>query len=262
MKLQPLKHRYHRLLGMRIDVRSCREAVSDIMKWSEHQSSGKYVCLANVHMCMEGYDDHAFRGVVNNADLVLPDGIPLVWFLHLYGFDATTQVRGTDLLMMTCREAMKRATPIGLYGGTPSSLHDLQIELRKRFAGIKIACAISPPFRDLTETEDATYVKQINSSGTRILFVGIGCPKQEKWMAQHRERLSCVQLGVGAAFDFLSGRKRPSPLWLQKIGLEWAFRFAEEPRRLWKRYLKHNPRFLWFGLREWFDSALLGIRGF
>jgi len=157
---------------------------------------------------------------------------------------------------------MRRGTPIGLYGGSTSSLRDLQVQLRERFAGIQIACAISPPFRDLTETEDAIYVSQINSSGTRILFVGIGCPKQEKWMAQHREKLSCVQLGVGAAFDFLSGRKRPSPLWLQKIGLEWAFRFAKEPRRLWKRYLKHNPRFLWFGLREWFDSALLGIRGF
>ena len=124
MKIHLPDNGHHWLLGMRIDVRSCRKAVSDIMRWSKQPSSSKYVCLANVHMCMEAYDDHVFRDVVNNADLVLPDGIPLVWFLHLYKHDAATQVRGTDLLMMTCSEAARNGTPIGLYGGTPPSLQN------------------------------------------------------------------------------------------------------------------------------------------
>ncbi|MBU0970232.1 MAG: WecB/TagA/CpsF family glycosyltransferase, partial [Proteobacteria bacterium] len=118
--------------------------------------------------------------------------------------------------------------------------------LKKKYPGLHIACAISPPFRELTPQEDEEYTKQINKSGARILFVSLGCPKQERWMADHKDRLSCVMLGVGAAFDFLSGKKKHAPRWMQKVGLEWIFRLACEPRRLWKRYFKHNPRFIWY----------------
>jgi N-acetylglucosaminyldiphosphoundecaprenol N-acetyl-beta-D-mannosaminyltransferase len=128
--------------------------------------------------------------------------------------------------------------------------------LAKEFPTLNIACSISPPFRPLTVEEDEIYIQQINDAGVRILFVGIGCPKQENWMAAHKERLLCVMIGVGAAFDFFSGRKRHAPRWMQKAGLEWLFRLVSDPRRLWRRYLKHNPRFVWHFGKQWLAYKL------
>src|SRR5690606_7268495 len=133
---------------------------------------------------------------------------------------------------------------VAFYGGTPEALAGLQTELTSRYPGLDIRFAYSPPFRPLTPEEDEAVVADIIASGARILFVGLGCPKQERWMAAHKERLPLVQLGVGAAFDFHAGRIKQAPSWLQDLGLEWLFRLAVEPRRLWKRYLYNNPRFI------------------
>ena len=133
---------------------------------------------------------------------------------------------------------------MGFYGGTQETLDRLLDVVGKRFRRLRVPYAYSPPFRPLTPEEDAQVVEAINESGARILFVGIGCPKQERWMAAHRDRVRAVMLGVGAAFDFLAGAKPHAPRWMQTAGLEWLFRLLTEPRRLWKRYLKHNPRFL------------------
>lgn len=208
------------------------------------QKRCNYVCLSNVHMCMEAYDSPEFNRVVNNADLVVPDGMPLVWALKALGEESAAQVRGADLLLHTCEKAEKNGIPIGLYGGTPESLLDFTNFLKGQYPGLQISFASSPPFRQLSQEEKDRYVEKINESAARILFVGIGCPKQEKWMAEHRDKLSCVMIGVGAAFDFFSGRQKLAPRWMQRIGLEWLHRLISEPRRLWKRYLKHNPRFV------------------
>ena len=152
------------------------------------------------------------------------------------------------------RVEWKKNLNIGFYGGSSDSILELvQSNLLKHYPEIKITYAYSPPFRALTEQEDKSVVQQINDTNVDVLFVGIGCPKQENWMAEHKEQLHCVMLGVGAAFDFIAGNKKHAPRWIQKIGLEWLFRLLSEPKRLWKRYLIQNPRFIWY-----FTLQLLG----
>ncbi|AFY93873.1 WecB/TagA/CpsF family glycosyltransferase [Chamaesiphon minutus] len=243
----PLQHRH--IIGMRVDATSYEDATERIIKWAQFRAA-KRVCAANVHMAMETYDDPKFAEVVNYADLVTPDGMPLVWGLRALGIKDATRVCGPSLTLMVCEAAARHKLPIALYGGTPESLVDLTSFLLDRFPEIEIACQISPPFRELTPAEDTAYTEQIVASGARILFVGIGCPRQEIWMARHQDRIPAVMLGVGAAFNFYSGRVKHAPLWMQKIGLEWFFRLLMEPRRLWKRYLKQNPRFIFLFLQQ------------
>lgn len=240
---------YRDILNMHVDVTSYPDATEKVVNWA-HEGLQKYVCAANVHMVMESHDDPDFQAIVNEADLVTPDGVPLVWALRMLGVQEASRVYGPDLTLHVCKMAAEQSIPIGLYGGTPSSLQDFVQFLEKNYPGIKIACTIAPPFRPLTPEEDEQYISEINNSDTRILFVGIGCPKQEKWMAEHKEKLNAVMLGVGAAFDFHTGRVRQAPSWMQQNGLEWLFRFLMEPKRLWKRYAKHNPRFVALFLRQ------------
>ncbi|WP_019587696.1 WecB/TagA/CpsF family glycosyltransferase, partial [Deinococcus apachensis] len=237
------------LLGTRIDATSYAQAAADVITWA--QAGGpRRVHAANVHMVMEGVDDPNFQAVTNSADLVTPDGMPLVWGLKLLGVRDAERVYGPTLTLHVCEAAAKAGVPIGLYGGTPESLGDFRAFLERQFPGIQVACTIAPPFRPLTPEEDAEDVRQILASGARILFVGIGCPKQEWWMYRHRDRLPLTMLGVGAAFDFHSGRVRQAPGAMQRLGLEWLFRLAMEPRRLWKRYARQNPRFLLMFARQ------------
>jgi N-acetylglucosaminyldiphosphoundecaprenol N-acetyl-beta-D-mannosaminyltransferase len=239
-----------RILGMRTDVQELDAAHSHVMAMTGGDSAC-YICAANVHMCMEAYDDPAFREVVNNADLVVPDGRPLVWAQRLLGHRGAQQVRGMDLMLDLCEQSARDGTPIGFYGASPDLLEILIEKLTQCYPGLNVVCRIAPPFRELTADEDNQYIDQINQSGARILFVGLGCPKQERWMAAHKDRLHCVMLGVGAAFDFLAGHKRHAPRWMQRVGLEWLFRLCSEPGRLWRRYLIQNPRFVWHFTRQW-----------
>jgi N-acetylglucosaminyldiphosphoundecaprenol N-acetyl-beta-D-mannosaminyltransferase len=233
-----------RILGMRVDATTYAEATSLIMRWSQAKQP-RYVCIANVHMAMEAYDTPAFADLVNRADLVTADGMPLVWALKRLGIRNAQRVCGPDLMPHVLRAAAEGGIPIGLYGGaSPGFLERLVDVIRQEFAGIQVAYATSPPFKDLSPEEDAHVVEQIRSSGARVLFVGLGCPKQERWMAAHMDQLDCTMLGVGAAFDFLAGIKPMAPDWMRRLGLEWLYRLANEPRRLWKRYLKQNPRFI------------------
>jgi N-acetylglucosaminyldiphosphoundecaprenol N-acetyl-beta-D-mannosaminyltransferase len=237
------------ILNVFVDVTNRYEATKRIFQFL-NDKMGKYVCVFNVHMCMEAFDDSEFCNVVNNADMVVPDGKPIVWVQHLRGEKSASQVRGSDLMLSVCNQAEKDCIAIGLYGGTPNSLTGLIKFLTNQYPGLKITFASSPPFRGLMEKEKKQYIDTINKSTAKILFVGIGCPKQEKWMAEHKTNLDCVMIGVGAAFDFLSGQKKRTPLWIQNLGFEWLFRLSTEPRRLWKRYLKHNTRFIYYLLKQ------------
>ena len=231
------------VLAMRVDATSHEDASRRVVRWAQEGPSA-YVCVASVHMVMEAFDSEPFQRVVNGSDLVTPDGRPLVWALRSLGVRDASQVRGTDLTSHVAERAAREGVPIGLYGGTPELLDQFVRVLKVRYPEIRIACRIAPPFRPLTPEEDEAVVQDIVSSGARILFVGIGCPKQENWMAAHKGRIPAVMLGVGAAFDFHTGRIRQAPRWMQAAGLEWVFRLIMDPRRLWKRYAKHNPRFL------------------
>jgi N-acetylglucosaminyldiphosphoundecaprenol N-acetyl-beta-D-mannosaminyltransferase len=244
------------VLGMRVDATSYEDAARRVVRWAQEEQSA-YVCVATVHMTMEAFDSAAFRQIVNGAHLVTPDGRPLVWALKALGTRNAAQVRGTDLTTRVLQQAERENVPIGLYGGTPEVLEALVRVLRARFPKLRVACRIAPPFRPLTPEEDRVVTRDIVASGARIVFVGIGCPKQERWMAAHKDHLTAVMVGVGAAFDFHTGRVRQAPRWMQMAGLEWLFRLFMEPKRLWKRYAKHNPRFLVL-----FVLQLLGLREF
>ncbi len=247
----PLEHRH--IIGMRVDATSYTDATDRIVTWAKAKV-GKRVCAANVHMAMETYDNPKFADIVNHADLVTPDGMPLVWGLHALGVKDVARVCGPYLTLSVCEAAAGMKLPIALYGGTEESLVDFTNFLVEKYPGIEIACRISPPFRELTPAEDTAYTEQIVASGAQILFVGIGCPRQEIWMAAHQDRIPAVMLGIGAAFNFHSGHVKHAPKWMQVVGLEWLFRLIMEPRRLWKRYFKQNPRFIFLFVKQLLSS--------
>jgi len=236
----PFRH----VLGMRVDAPSgYAEAVDRITEWSGARVA-RTIGVATVNNVMESYDDAAFRDVMNGCDMVTPDGMPLAWGLSILGVPSATRVCGPELTPLLLSRAAETGIPVGFYGGDPATIESLSRVAAARWPSLQVAYAVSPPFRPLTDEEDDEVVAAITAAGVRLLFVGLGCPKQERWMAEHRERLPIVTIGVGAAFDFLAGSKRQAPQVLQRVGLEWAFRLVSEPRRLWRRYLRQNPRFL------------------
>jgi N-acetylglucosaminyldiphosphoundecaprenol N-acetyl-beta-D-mannosaminyltransferase len=237
------------VLGVRVDGTTYAETTAAVVDMALSKAGGM-VCVANVHMLMEAFDDPDFRRLVNSADRVTPDGVPLVAALRRAGVTHAERVYGPTLTPIVCARAEQLGLSVGFYGGTDDVIKALGSELLLRYPKLDIAYSHAPPFRVLSEAEDAEVVAAIRASGVKILFVGLGCPKQERWMAAHRESLDCVMIGVGAAFDFIAGRKRQAPSWMQGLGLEWLFRLATEPRRLWRRYLIGNTRFLYHYTRE------------
>jgi N-acetylglucosaminyldiphosphoundecaprenol N-acetyl-beta-D-mannosaminyltransferase len=204
-------------------------------------------CLsaAAVHLVMVAREDLEVRRAVERA-VTVPDGVPLVWALHVLGHPEASRVYGPDLMAHYCDRAARAGTPMYLYGGrSDDALRQLDDSLRTRFPGLRIAGSWSPPFRPLTETESDEVAERINASRADVVWVGTGQPKQEKWMAEMRDRLEApVLVGVGAAFDFHAGIVPQAPGWMQRMGLEWSYRLAREPRRLWRRYASYNPRFI------------------
>jgi N-acetylglucosaminyldiphosphoundecaprenol N-acetyl-beta-D-mannosaminyltransferase len=232
-----------RILGVRLDHVTYETAVSKVVSWARGAES-RHIVAANVHTIMEAFDDPALRGLVNGADMITADGMPLVWLLRLKGWRDQTRVYGPTLMEHTLRAAAQEGLGIGFYGSSPATLAALEQRVRSTMPGIRVVFSESPPFGDLEMLTKDGASDRIVASGARIVFVGLGCPKQERWMAVHRDRIPAVMLGVGAAFDFLAGTKRQAPGWMRRAGLEWLFRFGQEPVRLAGRYLRHNPRFL------------------
>lgn len=231
------------VVGMRVDATSYQDACDRIVSWA-HSAAPRYVCVACVNSVIEARDDPGFRASMNGADLVTPDGRPLAWALRWLGIPSASQVRGADLTGAVLRRAASEEIPVGFYGSTDRVLTALLEHAGDRWPGLKVAYRFSPPFTEPTSEEDSEVMSRLGASGAKILFVGLGCPKQEIWMARHRGRFAGVMLGVGAAFDFLAGEKKQAPRAMQRWGLEWLFRLVTEPRRLWKRYLSRNPRFI------------------
>jgi N-acetylglucosaminyldiphosphoundecaprenol N-acetyl-beta-D-mannosaminyltransferase len=204
-----------------------------------------YICVAAVHTVVACQDDAALRDAVLASDMTVPDGQPLIWAMNLLGQSLTSRVYGPDLLMKACERASRTGQTFYLYGGREAALATLHDELPQRYPGLRLAGARHAPFRDLEPHEADEIAAEINAAAPHVIWVGLGVPLQEKWMATMRARLDApVLVGVGAAFDFHAGLKRQAPGWLQRLGLEWAFRLAQEPRRLWRRYLRYNPRFV------------------
>jgi N-acetylglucosaminyldiphosphoundecaprenol N-acetyl-beta-D-mannosaminyltransferase len=247
---------YRHIFGMRVDSTSYKDATNNVITWAISGES-RYVCAANVHMAMEAYDSQDFKKIINKADIVTPDGMPLVLILRILGLNGQKRVYGPTLMKHICEVSAQGSIPVGFYGGTSETLKALVHNLTDQIPNLKTSYAYSPPFRALTLGENEALVGEINSSGTQILFVGLGCPKQEWWMFTHRNRIKSVMIGVGAGFDFFAGTKKQAPKWMMRIGLEWLFRLFTEPKRLWRRYLYNNPRFLYLATLQ-----LLNLRDF
>ncbi len=241
------------VLGVGLATSNYDVVVDHSLRWAQRRES-RTVVFANVHVVMEAFDDSAYRDCLNRADLVNPDGVPLVWALKLLKQNAASRVYGPDCTLALIRAAERANVEVGFYGGSQQVLDELIRVVRRDNPALIISFAMSPPFRRISQEEDAHIVRQIIDSGVRILFVGLGCPKQEKWMDDHRLSVPAVMLGVGAAFDFIAGSKRQAPRWMMQLGLEWVFRLATEPKRLARRYLKNNPRFVLHFARQLFSS--------
>ena len=234
---------YRNILDTRIDATSYEDACDRIQTWANNDTSC-YIVAANVHVVMSGYWQTQYQQVLNGAALVTPDGMPLVWSMRLLGVKEQSRVYGPDLMLAWCDRAAKLAMPIYLYGGTETMLVKLQQNLEQQFPGLKIAGSYSPPFRPLTPEEEQADLDRIHKSGAKVVFVALGCPKQEYWMARQQGKLQAVAIGVGAAFSFHSGEVSQAPRWMMRLGLEWLYRLVTEPKRLWRRYLVNNPAFL------------------
>ena len=237
------------ILGVRFDALSTDEAADQLVAWAE-AGEDRYACFSNAHGTIEAQDDPAFADVLNGADLNLPDGMSVVREMRARGLRQRDRVYGPDATLAVVERAAERGVPVALYGSTPEVLAAMRERLPQKAPGLDVVAAISPPFRPLTPEEDGAYDAQIRDSGARIVLVGLGCPRQERWVAAHAPATGAVCLAVGAAFDFHAGLLRQAPRWVQRAGLEWAFRLAMEPRRLWRRYASVVPRFLIGTARE------------
>ena len=276
------------VLGAHIDALSWDDAVARLFGWARAHES-RYVTICNVHVVVSASRDAAYREVINGSDMATPDGAPVAWMLRRQGFGGQPRISGPDLMWTLCERAASEGMPIYCYGSTEATLGLLEGRLRAAFPGLQMTME-SPPFRALTAEEDAAAVDRINASGAGIVFVGLGCPKQERWMAEHRgpvdtvrpepvegqpewvqgfDKLSpngggghvvsgcrqslqvkAVMIGVGAAFDFHAGTVRRAPAWMRDNGLEWLHRLLSEPGRLWKRYLVTNTLFILGAARQ------------
>jgi N-acetylglucosaminyldiphosphoundecaprenol N-acetyl-beta-D-mannosaminyltransferase len=229
------------------------ERTMDWMDAAIAEGRREYVCVAAVHTVMACAEDPELREAVLASSLTVPDGQPLVWAMNALGHDLPSRVYGPELMARHCERSARTGARLFLYGGrNQGALVQLALNLRTQYPGLRIVGGYAPPFRPLDPDEEAAIAGEINRSGADVVWVGIGVPKQEKWMAAMRERLDApVLVGVGAAFDFHAGLTAQAPNWIQSLGLEWLFRLATEPRRLWKRYLRYNPRFVAGFLRQY-----------
>lgn len=237
------------VFGLGISTGSFGEHVAAIIAMGrEHRSA--YVCCVNVHMCMEAQADATFREVVNGADLATADGMPIVKSVNKFNLIAQERVAGNDLMPAVLAEAEKEGLSVFLHGGEPHVLEKITGRMAMDHPRLKIAGAYSPPFRQATAAEREEEAARIRQSGAHIVLVSLGCPKQERWMAEMKGRVPAVMLGVGGAFLLYAGMDTRAPLWMRKASLEWLYRLALEPRRLWKRYLVTNTSFILLYVKE------------
>ena len=248
MTEKTIKCAYCEILKTKINVTNMEETLQYIIGNLE-ELRGKYICVSNVHTTVMSYEDEEYRKIQNEAAMALPDGKPLSVVSRMRGFQEAQKVSGPDLMPEVFRISEEKGYTHYFYGATEETLDKLKDALHKRYPKLKVVGMYSPPFRPLTEKEDAEIVRGINEAAPDFIWVGLGAPKQERWMYAHRGKMCGVMLGVGAGFDFHAGTIKRAPLWMQKSGLEWLFRLTQDPNRLFKRYAVTNIKFLWLLLR-------------
>jgi N-acetylglucosaminyldiphosphoundecaprenol N-acetyl-beta-D-mannosaminyltransferase len=233
------------VLGVKVSAINMSLAVDTADRWIRGGQPG-YICVTGVHGVMEAQKDHEFRKILNRAMMNTPDGMPMSWVGRLQGFDDMDRVFGPDFMSAMCQLSLERGFRHFLYGGQPGIAEKLKYSLEKKFPGLQVIGTYTPPFRDLNAAEEDALLAQVASSRPHILWVGMSTPKQERFMAQYTDRLQVPLLvGVGAAFDYHTGLIRDCSPWIKRAGLQWLHRLAQDPRRLWRRYLRNNPAFVW-----------------
>ena len=248
------------ILGVGVTAINMNDAIAAIEHWIS-EGRRTYVCITGVHGVMEARRDYRLQRIHNEAGMVTPDGMPLVWLSRLFGKARTERVYGPDLMRLMTVVSSLRGYRQFYYGGAEGVVDKLKHVLLNAHPKLDVAGTFCPPFRELTQQEDQAVVDTINAARAHIVWVGLSTPKQEFWMASHLGRIEApVMIGVGAAFDFLAGTKRQAPLWMQRNGLEWLFRLCSEPRRLWRRYAAIVPRFTLLAMGQIAARALRSLR--
>lgn len=241
----PIPRKTFDVLGVPVNAVQIPDVIEVMRQWIEERSQCHAIAVTGMHGVMEAQHDHAFKEVLKAADVVVPDGMPLVWLGRLKGQSLRRRVYGPELMLTFCQQTAKAGYRHFFFGGAPGVPEKLAGILQGKFSGLQVAGTLSPPFRSLAQEEDAQIVATINATAPDVVWVGLGTPKQETWMQEHREKLrASVLVGVGAAFDIHAGAKRQAPVWMQEHGLEWLFRLAQEPKRLWRRYLVYGSEFV------------------
>jgi N-acetylglucosaminyldiphosphoundecaprenol N-acetyl-beta-D-mannosaminyltransferase len=237
------------ILGVPVTAMPFQSQVQVIGDWAQQQQS-RFVCVANVHMLVEAHWQPRFATVLQQADAVTPDGMPLVWMLKALGMKQPERVAGMDLFLALCKHAEENQVSVYFLGSQPEILKRMAERLGHMFPHLKIAGMESPPFRPPTEAERRATLRTIRESGAGLVFVSLGCPKQEQWMSQNCSEVPAVLVGVGGVFPVFAGIQKRAPSWMRNWGLEWLFRWAQEPQRLCKRYLTTNSMFLYLVTRQ------------
>ncbi|MBU1425981.1 MAG: WecB/TagA/CpsF family glycosyltransferase [Gammaproteobacteria bacterium] len=232
-----------KVLDSFIHALSWEETLARITVWAKARES-RYICICNVHSVVTATQDEEFKQVLRHSDMATPDGMPIALMLRKLGFAGQERINGPDLMWKYCAQAERSGEAVYFYGSSFETLRRMSVKLQAAFPKLQIGGAYSPPFRAEGEAEEDAIIASINASGAGVVFVGLGCPKQEKWMAAHHHRIHAVLIGVGAAFDYHAGTVQRAPLWMQRNGLEWSYRLFSDPRRLWKRYLVTNTLFI------------------
>jgi N-acetylglucosaminyldiphosphoundecaprenol N-acetyl-beta-D-mannosaminyltransferase len=243
------------VLGVAVDVLSWDEAVDRITGWAAGRES-RYVSICDAHSIVRASRDAVHGRHIQAADMVTPDGWPVAWMLRRTVEATQQRINGPDLMWKLLERAERLGLKVFFYGTTVQTLAELKVRLLQAFPALQVVGMVAPPFRPLTSEEDTRDVELINASGAHLVMTGLGCPKEDCWMYEHRGRVQAVTLGIGAGIDFWAGHVRRAPLWMREHGLEWLFRVACEPRRLWRRYLVHNSLFVIGAVRQ-----LVGRRG-
>ncbi|MGG6293746.1 WecB/TagA/CpsF family glycosyltransferase [Leptolyngbya sp. AN02str] len=237
------------VIGYPVAALTFQEQISLMMQWAKEKVS-KVVCIANVHMLVEAYQNKQFSDILLQADLLTPDGMPLVWMLKLQGVHNQDRVAGLDVMLSLCKQASAAGESVFFLGSQASILEKMQARLKREFPDLKVAGMEPLPFRPLTPEEDAAIIEKLNQSGAGLLFLSLGCPKQEKWMAEHKDKVHMVMLGLGAVFPLYAGIHRRAPRFVRLSGFEWLYRLLQEPKRLAGRYGTTIPVFIWLALKQ------------
>jgi len=243
--LPPTRH----VVGFPVTALPFQAQIELILQWANQRFS-KVICVANVHMLMEAHSNPAFGSILANADMVTPDGMPIVWLMKIMGDRDQDRVAGMDILMALCHQMSFQQTSIFFVGSEPSILNKIRQRLHQEFPKLKIAGMEPLPFRPLTLEEDEAIVQKINASGAGVILVSLGCPKQEIWMSQHQGKVRAVMIGLGGAFPVYAGVHKWAPLWIRQTGFEWLYRLIQEPQRLWRRYFVTIPPFIYLAVKQ------------